>query len=228
MDKRFIRTTLFWALATLAFIGLSLSATLVAAGYKFDTVTFTLQRTGLLYLSGQPRAVTITVNGNTLGGGLPLKLSSLLPGDYDVEIAKDGYQTWAKSYRLGPGEARVETSIRLFLTEPERSVVTDPEVVKRVQNNTAASSLLHDKEISYQNELVTRVSGELKAAVLAADRGHVFFQVDKELRVIEIDGQNEEVLMHLADSAPSHLMLGENDKELLLLDGGQVVRLKVR
>jgi len=226
LPKR-ILPILFWITLILSFTILAGSVTLVAAGYQFDWQTKRLTQTGLVYLAGEPRQVSITVNGEIAGSRLPLRLAAVLPGEYDIVIEKEGYVPWRKLFTIEAGEAHTETDIRLFLIRPEVAAVSDPELVRKVQENTSPSSLIAGQEIRLGNRLVTRVSGELRATVATPDRSHVFFQIGKEIRVIEADGGNELLLYTLQADAPSYLIVQEDGEEVVLLDGGEVIRLRV-
>lgn len=203
------------------------SVSLVAAGYQFDWQTKRLTQTGLLYIAGAPRQVTVTVNDAIVTNRLPFRLASVVPEEYTVQIAKDGYVSWHKRFTIKAGEARTETNVQLYLAKPEVAEVTDPALIKRVMSNTAQSPLINGQEIRLGNTLVTRVSGQLAAAQLSPDRGHVFFQVGREVRVIEKDGTNELLLYTLATEDPCQLVVLSDGKEIALLDGGAVKRLRV-
>ena len=226
--RRLILTGLFWGSLTVLFLLLSASLGLVAAGYQFDWSSRRLQKTGLLYLAGEPRTATVTINGERVADRLPLRLPTVFPGEYDVVIEKDGYIPWRKTFSIAPGQARAQFSIKLFLREPEVSTVTDPELIQHVKENTDPSPLIVGRELRYNSHLVTRVSGTLLDATLSNDRAHIFFQIDREIRVIELDGTNERLLFTLEAARPAQLIPVEDDRELLLLDGGVVKRLRIR
>lgn len=228
MSNKLWFTVLFWSVAITVFVVLATSISLVTAGYQFDWQTKRLTRTGFLFLSGEPRVAQVTVNGQVVANRLPLRLTSILPGEYDVLVEKDGYTAWRKRFHIEPGEARSESDILLFLAKPEVAEATDPELIEKVKANTDPSPLINGREIRFNNRLVTRVSGELLYAALAPNRRHVFFQVGREIRVIEIDGTNELLLFTLDGTNASQLVVLADANELALLDGPVVKRLRIR
>jgi len=226
--KKLLLPILFWGSLVALFLVLSTSVGLVATGYQFDWQNQRLTRTGLIYLAGSPRNVTVSINGSIVSNRLPVKLPTLFPGEYLVTIDKEGYASWKKTFSLLPGQARTESDILLFLLSPEVATVSDPELIQRVKNNTEASPLIDGNEIRFNNRLVTRVSGELLDAALSPNRSHVFFQVDKEIRVIETDGGNELVLFTIGSAGRSQLIVVDEAKDLIILDGDTVKRLRIR
>jgi hypothetical protein len=219
---------LFWIILPILFIVLSTSISLVTAGFQFDWQSKRLTQTGLIFLAGSPKKVEVFSNGELIAQRLPVNLSSVAPGEYNVEIKKEGYVTWRKAFYIESGEARSESDIILFWAQPEVSEVTDPQLIESVKINSEPSPLISGQEIRLNNRLVTRVSGTLRSAVLGPDRSHIFFQVDREIRVIEKDGGNETLLFLLGEDAPSQLLLLDEAEELALLDQGVVKRLRIR
>jgi hypothetical protein len=227
MTPKRLLPVLFWTTLALSFVILASSVSLVAAGYQFDWKTKRLTQTGLIYLAGEPRQVKVTINGEVAASRLPLRLSTVLPGDYEILIEKEGYVPWRKHFTVQAGEAHTETDLQLFLVKPEIATVSDPATIRKVEENTALSPLINGQEIRLGSRLVTRVSGELGAAAISPNRSHVFFQIGREIRVIEADGTNELLLYTLATDAPSHLIVLEDGQEVVLLDGAEVIRLRV-
>jgi len=218
---------LFWTILVTLFVIIASSVSLVAAGYQFDWKTRRLTQTSLIFLSGRPRDAQVSINGQWVANRLPLRLSSVVPGTYDVVVEKEGYIPWRKTFSLDAGAARAETDIRLFLTRVEVSDVTDPELIQTVTENTSPSPLISDHELRVGSRLVTRVSGELKSAAASPDRSHIFFQVGRDVRVVEADGTNELLLFTLSAEESSNLLVLADGTELVLLDGTVVRRLRV-
>ncbi len=222
-----IIVTILWVFLIIVFCVLAGSVSLVMAGYRLDWQTKRLTQTGLLYIAGSPRQAQVAINGAQVADKLPLRLSAVVPGEYRVVISKEGFIAWHKSFTIKPGEARTETDVRLFYIRPEVSDVTDPALIERVQSNTSLSPLINGQEIRIGASLVTRVSGELKSAALSLDRGHIYFQIGREVRVIEKDGTNELLLFTLSTDEPSQIIALAQDKEIALLDHGVVRRLRI-
>ncbi len=108
-------------LSTLAFIlGGTYLMIRYAQGYR-PTMTGTIKGTGLLSAGSFPSAAEVYVNGRlTTATDNTLNLD---PGDYQIEIKKDGYHTWSKTLKITE-ELVTETNAQLFPTSPSLEPLT--------------------------------------------------------------------------------------------------------
>jgi hypothetical protein len=108
-------------LATLVFIlGGTFLMIRYAQGYR-PTRTGTIKGTGLLSANSFPTAAEVYINGKlTTATDNTLNLD---PGEYEVEIKKDGYHTWAKKLRI-TAELVTATNAQLFPTSPSLEPLT--------------------------------------------------------------------------------------------------------
>jgi len=93
----------------------------IAQGYKIDFSTKTLRPTGLLVATSVPDGAQVFVDGK-------LKTAtnttiSLSPGQYEVEIKKDGYSPWKKVLQIKK-ELVTETDAYLFSNFPDLRALT--------------------------------------------------------------------------------------------------------
>jgi len=95
---------------------------LYARGFKFDYKTGTITKTGAMVVKTDPDKAEIYLDG-ALVGQSPSNIRFLLPKDYEVEIKKDGYQTWSKRLNVASQFVTWVNSFReyiaLFLSEPK-------------------------------------------------------------------------------------------------------------
>lgn len=107
--------------ATLAFIlGGTFLMIRYAQGYR-PTKTGTIKGTGLLSAGSFPPAAEVYVNGRlTTATDNTLNID---PGDYNIEIKKDGYHTWSKKLHIEK-ELVTETNAQLFPTSPSLEPLT--------------------------------------------------------------------------------------------------------
>lgn len=114
-----IRLLIF--LATFGFIaGGTFLMVRYAQGYR-PTRTGAIRGTGLLSANSFPTAAEVYINGKlTTATDNTLNLS---PGEYDVEIKKDGYHTWSKKLQI-VAELVTETNAQLFPTSPSLEPLT--------------------------------------------------------------------------------------------------------
>ncbi len=116
MNKR-ILATLF---SLVCIIGGTILAIKYAQGYR-PTTTGSLKATGLLAANSFPNGASVYINGNlTSATDTTLNLD---PGDYDIEIKKDGYTPWKKRVHIEK-ELVVQTNAVLFPTAPSLTPLT--------------------------------------------------------------------------------------------------------
>jgi hypothetical protein len=101
--------------STLAFIlGGTYLMVRYAQGYR-PTRTGTIKGTGLLSANSFPSAAEVYVNGRlTTATDNTLNID---PGEYEIQIKKDGYHTWTKKLHIEK-ELVTETNAQLFPTSP--------------------------------------------------------------------------------------------------------------
>lgn len=73
-----------------------------AYGYNFDTKTGEVIQDGLVYIDSTPNGATISINGQQQKSQTNSRFS-LPEGKYTLEISKQGYQTWERSFVLEGG-----------------------------------------------------------------------------------------------------------------------------
>ncbi len=99
-----------------------------ALGYRFDFINRRLVETGTLMIRAEPRGAEIYLNGKKVKQKAPTAIRFLLPGEYDVEIKKEGYQTWRKHLTILPEQVTAATPenavFYLFLEKPQAKTVS--------------------------------------------------------------------------------------------------------
>lgn len=115
-----------------AFIGFIVLLWLVIAygrGYRWSFKNKSLNPTGILSVNSSPNAAKVYLNGQ-LKGITDINLT-LTPGDYKIEIKKDGYTNWTKTIKL-KGELVYTIDAQLFPQNPSLSPLTNLGIVKTV------------------------------------------------------------------------------------------------
>lgn len=116
MNKRLIIT----AGTILLLITGTLIAIRYAEGYRLSRQQF-VKSTGLLSANSFPNGASVYINGNlTTATDSTLNLT---PGEYDVEIRKEGFFSWKKKLKLEP-ELVTQTNALLFATAPGLTPLT--------------------------------------------------------------------------------------------------------
>ena len=104
--------------------------TLVVTGYSFNLKELggegeVIERTGLLQISSLPTGATITLDGES-----PLMLRTngsrtLIAGEHEVRLTRDGYDSWEKKVKITEGLMYRLNYPRLFLMEREAEEVLE-------------------------------------------------------------------------------------------------------
>lgn len=114
------RLTIFLILAT-AISSLAFFVIKLAQGYRPDLTTKTLRPTGLLVATSTPDGAQLWLNSQ-LKSATNTTLN-LPPGEYQVEIKKDGFTSWQKTLSIKK-ELVVQTDAHLFSTYPDLKALT--------------------------------------------------------------------------------------------------------
>lgn len=122
---------------------------LYANGYKYDREEKTFIKTGSLFIDSFPTGASVIINGQaqegrywldffsffwrlfgsaTYGGNTPTIINDILPGKYQIEIVKQGFQVWRKEATILPNLTTRFKKIQLFFEEPELQIIDQGEV----------------------------------------------------------------------------------------------------
>src|SRR3989344_9301330 len=91
------------AVLFLAFLVIAPIILLRTLGVRYDWQSHTLVQTSSIIARSIPRGASIILNGVKTNQVTPATLSFLNPGEYDLELVKDGYQPWTKHFSLESG-----------------------------------------------------------------------------------------------------------------------------
>lgn len=120
---------LFRLFLFLAFIIVLTSVIAYARGYRFDIEKRSVNSTGIISATSNPKAAKIYINGE-LKGVTDTNLT-LPPENYLVEIKKEGYTSWSKKINL-KGELVINVDPVLFPINPSLSPLTNLGIIKAV------------------------------------------------------------------------------------------------
>ncbi len=116
-------------LVVTAFLTILVISIAFARGYRLDMQKKSLTPTGILAISSSPKAAKIYIN-NELQGATDTNLT-LPPGNYQVEVKKEGYTDWTKQVSL-KGELVLTIDALLLPLNPSLSPLTNLGIVKAV------------------------------------------------------------------------------------------------
>lgn len=216
------------------------SATLVIAyanGYVFDLQTRRLEHTGIINLTVKQMPVTVVVNGKKKAyKRSPINLSYLFPGDYTVEVQKEGYFTWSKVMHVPSGQVIINPFIKLFYAQSAQADATEAEIeflTSRVKPVLVTDLDVRGNEIWVKPiirtypfivaddhfTLIGRFSEAIEVAVWNPDKTHVFYQRGMQLHVMDRDGSNDHVLVDLKTAGPTEFAVSNDGQRLIYRDG---------
>lgn len=140
--SKFARLVLY-PLAAVVFFALLTIVLALASGYRFDYQDgkITVEKTGMLVVATRPFDASITLDGELFKHRtsfylLPTRISNLLPGNYALEIAKEGYRTWKTTVEVTSNMVTWANYVLLFPNELEVEDLVTPvgKVIAEAQN----------------------------------------------------------------------------------------------
>jgi len=96
---------------------------LFTMGYRYNWKKHKPEKTGILSVSSRPSGALVAIEGKVTGRTTPSSFSRLLPEDYALQLAKDGYLPWKKTLSIRSGETTFAKNITLFRDTLPRSVM---------------------------------------------------------------------------------------------------------
>ncbi|MFH1189301.1 MAG: PEGA domain-containing protein [Candidatus Omnitrophota bacterium] len=99
-----------------------------ALGYKIDYHNLKIYKTGILYVASRPAGATIYLNGVMRKDLTPARIEELRPGNYKVEVCKDGFYPWEKEMTVRPNMVTKEERIVLFSVTQEMKTVSQGDI----------------------------------------------------------------------------------------------------
>jgi len=232
---RQIKFIILWFFLITSFAILTTVLLLEAYGYHFNWKKFKLVKTGMIILESSPRDVTMNFEGLKKEITTPYSLPKLLPGNYGVEISREGYATWSRNFIVEVGRSSEARKIVLYLREPKITDITDKNTKEKIidQAKSQTGTLrIKDSEIWLNEKFLTRFSQPVLSAILTSDDSHVVFQIGKDIKVMDVDGSNIINLIELENAQKSDFALITTnfiiEDKLIYTDGNKIFEAKIR
>ncbi len=216
---------------------------LYALGYIVSPGTAqTIVKSGLIYLSTAPPGATVYLGNRKYFRKTPAVLSDLIPGSYDVKLARKKYKPWTKTVPVEAGKATVLERILLLpdqwkqeklISESFHDMVPVPgsPFLLLVKSENAEDVFIYDRKLDELEKLFPFYSPFGKARVmkyffmekstafilqLDTEEGEKFLWVTprrKEIRIKEVTG--------LFSDKPEHIEWDPSERKILfsLQDG---------
>jgi hypothetical protein len=185
---------------------------LYAWGYSFDWQEKKIVLTGGLYLKSTPKKADIYLNGK-LKDQTPSFIKRLVPKDYQIEIAKEGFHSWSKKLKVESKIVTEAKNILLVPQNPDTEIVLDElttdfsieEFLNQEESNNVfyiqkPSYILYktDQNNSFQEQISSTPLPDEEYEIIASPNERIavlsetgkLYLLDQEERSFELIGQN--------------------------------------
>lgn len=154
-------TILGYTLAIVAFFVVATYAVSYAIGYKIDWQAKSLKKTGFILIESYPKGASVKLSGKEIGGTTPETIKRLLPGTYQVELAKDGYRPWQSDISVKSGLVAEERNILLTFQELKPTSLLDLPISSMAGNtdNTKIAGLTGKDILLWDVKSKTKATG---------------------------------------------------------------------
>lgn len=219
---------------TLLICALAFSVYFYTQGYRFSFASLKVSKTGILLLDYIPKDAQVEINGK-MQKRVGTFAKNLLPGFYNITIAKANLVPWEITVEINPESVNVYKNVILFKEKIEPAELTDAGKIAYLNSptevlatNATDSLAFSSNEIWVGNGLITRLSGTIHMAIWYPDLAHIVYQQDKQIRLIEKNGQNDTLLVELQTDTPAKFTIGNRGTELYYLDNGKYMIATIR
>ncbi len=130
-QRELISRIAVYALMTFSVAALVILSLMYVLGYRFDSTSHRVEQSGLVQFLTQPSGATVEVNGITLPQKTTTK-ESVLPGDHEFVMWREGYETWRKTLTIKAGTITWLNYTRLIPKERPVEVVDEIATVSDV------------------------------------------------------------------------------------------------
>ncbi len=206
---KWIRRIIFWTFVG-AFLVIAPLLVLFTAGYRYSPSTGLVTRTGVLSITTSPRSAEIYVDGEYAQGKTPEVLKRVMPGDYSIELRKDGYHSWFGDVDIESGQTVQLQNIMLFL-DSEAELLFDKDTETLAVNPNGESIAYLIREGGWQEtwlyypgqdshtliEQVIDTEGEVQLSWSAQGSYlSVFDKTDTEISIFDNQGTEIDIKVH--------------------------------
>lgn len=204
---------------------MAMSILFYAEGYRFNIKNFKVYRTGILNVVSYPKSSTVRLNGKAKSENTPYSIN-LTPGYYSVDINKDGYLPWTMTAKVEEGLVNNYKNVVLIKEKIETSELNDQKKIDLVNlpddimAQKKSSLAYNGYELWYEDKLITRFSELINKAIMYPDEEHIIFQQGDEIRLIEITGTNDTLLVKLENDNTTNFVTNSKGTELYYNDNG--------
>lgn len=134
----------------------------LAEGYKFNWQDFSWQKAGVLFLESKPEKADVFINGEKTDYETTARIKTILPGEYLVEVKKDGYRDWSKKLKINAGETTFAQYIRLFKQTIETEKISAAKILSFSNEQNGKVALAEESGSGAELKTLNLKNGEIK------------------------------------------------------------------
>lgn len=217
---------IYWLFLIVSFTVIGFLLVAKAMGYRYNPHTMGWQKTGMVIVSVVPRGSLIQIDNQQIIAKTVNRIPNLLPGNYTLRISQDSYLAWERQIEVKSGFVTNLDTVTLLYDPPISVPVSADHERLIAQPITDDRVRIVDNELRYTTDLVSRFIEPPSAAVLLPTDRQIVYLQGKQLRVIEVDGQNDQLLYTRQTDEPSPLVLAD-DRIVLFKENGQTQALQL-
>lgn len=121
---------------------------LYTQGYRYNFQRNQIQKTGILVISSTPKKARIFLNSKLQTVDTPAKIEKVLPGDYEITIAKEGYHDWIKRLPVYENGTTFAEKILLWKkSSPVAMTTSTPSAWLVSPDNDRAAMITNDNQL---------------------------------------------------------------------------------
>jgi hypothetical protein len=209
----------YWFSGFVCFMVLSSASIGYAMGYRFNATRGTIEQTSVIRVGGalSGLAANAYLNGALVATALPVKLTTVFPGSYELRIEKPGYQIWQQSIRLVPNERYSFTDLVLLYTKPRLVGESLPGQVPNQPGFTNGLRVVDTNELWIEDMFITRSSEDIvNARWFTSTRSHIVYQKGATLYLYDVRNKVAQALFEAVNAEPVRYAI-ESDGRILLV-----------
>jgi hypothetical protein len=210
----------YWCLGLVFFIILGSGSVAYAMGYRYNGLRGTIEQTSVVRLSGYLSGLGAStyLNGELVATRLPVRLTAVFPGSYELRVEKPGYQTWQQSIKLVPNQRYSFTGLFLLYQEPRQIASAVPGTVEPVQSSERSDiSIRSSNELWLDDEFLTRTSQDIiEPRWFAGRRDHIAYQSGATVYLYDVPNQTTQPIITFPDATPRTIRFEESGRILVV------------
>ena len=200
--------TVIFAFFSLAFLIIAPSIALYTAGYRFDMHTKNFNRIGVLSIDTLPKDATVYLNNTVVAQHLPLRLTNMTPGTYNLRIEKEGYLSWSKDIVIEEHKTTYIKDFSLFFKSSPEAIETN-ETLLDIFPSSNGNYLIEKFQTSTQTQMTLFATAEERATEIIRDRTGADVSVNWSER-----SNTAAIIKTAASSTEIMVLKGENPTQI--------------